>query len=130
MDTRAAEEVLKEMVRRTPGVSGVLLITDDGFPIVSTLQADDTEMKSTAVGAILCDSGQRGIQELGLGTMDAVVTIGSDGFFVVSRVGAGILLMAVASQDVLLGLVLLRFRKAMPLLVEAIAREPGEPAGS
>ena len=45
---------------------------------LATLQAGETETKSTAVGAILCESGERGIGELSLGSMDAVVTIGDD----------------------------------------------------
>ena len=120
MDTQTAENILSDIVRRTPGLHGMLLITDDGFPIVSTLQAGETEMKSTAVGAILCEAGERGIGELALGQMDVVVTIGSSGFFVVRRVAEGILLMAVAAQDVLLGTVLLRIRKALPQLVECM----------
>ena len=120
MDVKAVEGVLSEILEKIPGLHGVLLITDDGFPIVSTLQAGEPETKSTAVGAILCESGERGIGELGLGAMDAVVTIGDDGFFVVRRVAKEMLLMAVAPHDVLLGNALMRIRRAVPRLVECL----------
>lgn len=126
MDTQRAESILSEVVKRTPGLHGVFLLTDDGFPVVSTLQAGETEMRSTAVGAILCDSGERGISELGLGTLDAIVTVGSEGFFIVRRVAEGICLMAVASQEVLLGTALLRIRRALPQLLECLAQKGGE----
>lgn len=132
MDAAAVDKVLNEMVKTTPGLIGVLLITDDGLPIASTVQAADTEMSSTAVGAILCDAGQKGIQELGLGAVEIVVTLGTEGFFVVTKVVEGILLMAVASPEVLLGMVLLKFRKAKPLLAESLgesARRNGGHAG-
>ncbi|MBI5014177.1 MAG: hypothetical protein HZB55_01640 [Deltaproteobacteria bacterium] len=131
MDTQRAQSILSEVVKNTPGLHGVLLLTDDGFPVVSTLQAGETEMRSTAVGAILCDSGERGISELGLGVMDAIVTVGSEGFFIVRRVAAGICLMAVASQDVLLGTALLRIRRALPQLYECLDHraEVGDPTG-
>jgi predicted regulator of Ras-like GTPase activity (Roadblock/LC7/MglB family) len=120
MDVHAVEGVLADILEKIPGLHGVLLITDDGFPIVSTLQAGETETKSTAVGAILCESGERGIGELDLGSMDAVVTIGDDGFFVVRRVAKEMLLMAVAPHDVLLGNALLRIRRAVPRLIECL----------
>jgi len=116
------------MVKNTPGLIGVLLITDDGLPIASTVQTPDTELSSTAVGAILCDAGQRGIQELGLGSLEVVVTLGTQGFYVVTRIVEGILLMAVASPDVLLGMVLLRFKKAKPLLAESMGESARSPS--
>jgi predicted regulator of Ras-like GTPase activity (Roadblock/LC7/MglB family) len=120
MDVHAVEGVLSEILEKIPGLHGVLLITDDGFPIVISLQAGEKATKSTAVGAILCESGERGIGELGLGSMDAVVTMGNDGFFVVRRVAEEMLLMAVASHDVLLGNALLRIRRAVPRLLECL----------
>ena len=120
MDVRAIKEVFENIKARIHGLQGLLLITEDGFPIVSTLESGEWEERSTAVGAILCDAAQRGVEELGLGELEAVVTFGEKGYFVLRRLKRGAILMAVASPDVALGMVLLRLKKALPLLRKVI----------
>lgn len=119
MDINAIKKIFTEIKSKIKGLNGLLLITEDGFPIVSTLDSGDEEVKSTAVGAILCEAGQRGIRELRLGNLEAVVTIGSEGYFVLTRVEDSAILMAVASPDATLGMVLLKIKKAMPEIIRA-----------
>jgi predicted regulator of Ras-like GTPase activity (Roadblock/LC7/MglB family) len=119
MDVAVIRRLFEATKRDVRGIDRLLLITDDGFPIVSTLDAGEEEVRTTAVGAILCDSGQRGIAELALGELEAVIVVGDEGYFVLSRIRPGAILMVSASPDVALGMVLLKIRKARPELIRA-----------
>ena len=120
MDTVAIKSTFETILKNVPGLHQLLLITDDGFPILTTLEAGDKEGLSTAVGAILCDSGQRGIRELALGELEAVITIGSNGYFLLARICGETLFMAVASPDAPLGLLLFRVKRAVPIIRNAL----------
>jgi len=120
MDILTVKKVFTSIQETVPGIKALFLITDDGFPVVSTIETGDEEVRSTAVGAILCESGQRGIKELSLGTLEAVITLGSEGYFVLTKLQDGMLFMAVASQDASLGLVLFRVKRAVPTLIDAL----------
>ncbi|HDZ62167.1 MAG TPA: hypothetical protein ENH40_03350 [Nitrospirae bacterium] len=120
MDISRIKQVLGDINDKVKGLDSMLLITEDGFPIASTLDTGDKEIRSTAAGAILCDAGLRGIKELDLGDLEAVVTLGTKGYFVLNRIKDAAILVAVASRDVALGMVLLRIKKALPEIIEAV----------
>ncbi len=119
MDQNALRNLLLQVCSRTEGIRSLLLVTDDGFPIVSTLDAGDEESRSTAVGAILTEAGERGLKEMDLGSLDVVVTIGSDGYLVQKRLAANATVLIVCNQEVMLGLTLARLRSVFPQLHEA-----------
>lgn len=119
MDIEAVKKVFKQICKNVDGLDRLLLINDDGFPLVSTLDSGDQEGRTTAMGAILCDSSERGIRELALGQMEAIINVGTDGFFVLSRICEGAILMAVAPHEVSLGLVLYKIRKTRPEIFRA-----------
>jgi len=120
MDILAIKNVFSSIQENVPGLKALFLITDDGFPVISTIETGDEEVRSTVVGAILCESGQRGIKELDLGKLEAVITVGSEGYFVLTKLRDGMLFMAVASQEASLGLVLFRVKRAVPIILEAL----------
>lgn len=125
MDTRLIREAFLDVKRNARGVRDVLLVTADGFPIVSTLESGDAEARSTAVGAIICDSGLRGLEELRLGEIDFSVTFGTQGFFVMKRLQGGHILLVIVEGDdaASLGMVLLRIKRAMPSIEGGIAAD-------
>jgi predicted regulator of Ras-like GTPase activity (Roadblock/LC7/MglB family) len=118
MDVGKVREIFLKIKENVPGIREVLVITEDGFPVVSTLEAGDEEVRYTAGGAILCDAGQRGVDELGLGGLEAVVTVGSEGYFVLAPVTDETVMMIIASSDVALGMVLMKLRKTLPIIRE------------
>lgn len=120
MDINTIKTVFATIQENVPGLKALFLITDDGFPVVSTIETGEEEVRSTVVGAILCESGQRGIKELDLGKLEAVITLGSDGYFVLTKLRDGMLFMTVASPEASLGLVLFRVKRAVPLILEAL----------
>jgi hypothetical protein len=120
MNAEVVNSTLSEIVKKAPGVKGAFLITEDGFPVMSTLETGEEEGRCTAVGAILSDAGEKGIRELNLGNLEAVVTLGTDGYFVITRAAQGMLLMVVALPEVPLGLVLLRVKRALQRLRDAL----------
>jgi|GEM_PF-4229562 hypothetical protein len=113
MEVEKIKTEIERIVRGVEGVRSVFLITDDGLSVVSTLETGEEEIKSTAVGAILCSAGERGSTELELGDFNAVVTIAERGYFVISRVKKEFILMVVAGSEVPLGIVLLNIRRAI-----------------
>ncbi|NOY65225.1 MAG: hypothetical protein GXO97_07520 [Nitrospirae bacterium] len=120
-----AREILVKLKESVSGIREALIITEDGFPVVSTLEAGETEVRYTAGGAIICDAGQRGVRELDLGLLEAVVTVGSEGYFVLSPVSDGMFLMIIASHNVALGMVLLKLKKSLPLLKSIFIERQG-----
>ncbi|RME64563.1 MAG: hypothetical protein D6778_07735 [Nitrospirae bacterium] len=116
MDTQGVQEVLNEITRKVPGTEGAFLITADGFPVVSTLETGEQEGRCTAVGAILYDAAQKAVAELHLGGLEAVITKATEGYFVISHAQDELFLMVLAKEDVPMGLVLMRMKKALPVL--------------
>ncbi len=122
MDVKKIREIFTDIKKKTRGIRDVLLVSEDGFPIVSTLEAGDEEAKSTAVGAIICEAGQRGVRELNLGEVDLGVTIGTEGFFVMKKLAVGSIMLVVVENDEAaapLGMVLMRIRNAAPEIMNA-----------
>ena len=128
MNVTKIKALLEEMTSRVTGIKNILIVTDDGFPIVSTLEAGDEEMRATAVGAIISEAGQRGIKELELGDIELNIAIGTYGYFVMKRLIPGtVLLVIVDSKNESsspLGLVLLRVRRMVPELLVAMNEDP------
>ena len=122
MDVKRIKEIFTDIKKRTRGVRDVLLVTEDGFPIVSTLDSGDEEARSTAVGAIICEAGQRGVGELNLGEVDLSVTIGTEGYFVMKRLSVGAIMLLIVDRDesaAPLGMVLMRVRNASHEIMRA-----------
>ena len=119
MNIEAIRHIFENIRCNLTAVDRLLLITDDGFPIVSTLASNEQEGRTTAMGAILCDAGERGIRELELGRMEAVINVGSDGYFITCKICDEVLLILVAGHQVPLGLALARIKKAKPELLRA-----------
>jgi predicted regulator of Ras-like GTPase activity (Roadblock/LC7/MglB family) len=117
MNIEAIRHVFEQIRYNLTGIDRLLLITEDGFPIVSTLASGEQEGRTTAMGAILCDAGERGIRELELGQMEAVINVGSNGYFITCKICDGALLILVAGHHVPLGLALARIKKAKPELL-------------
>ncbi|RMG04812.1 MAG: hypothetical protein D6726_02615 [Nitrospirae bacterium] len=116
MDVEKLKDIFLDIKNSVNGIKEVLVITEDGFPVVSTLEAGDEEVRYTAGGAILCNAGQRGVTELNLGEIEAVVTIGTEGYFVLAPVASEMYMMIIASSNVALGMVLMKLRKAVPVV--------------
>ena len=124
-----AQRVLERIADGIPGLAAVVCLTEDGFPVVSTMDSGEPEWRTTAAGALLSEAGARGVRELDLGSLDAVITVGRKGYFVISRIGPGHLLMGIAGSRVPMGLLLLRFRKYLPALRQAVFREESHTGG-
>ena len=116
MDVGRIRDIFFNIKKSVRGIREILVITGDGFPVVSTLEAGEDEVRYTAGGAILCDAGRRGVDELELGELEAVVTVGSEGYFVLSPVNPDMVMMVIASDDVALGMVLMKLRKTLPVI--------------
>jgi len=122
MNLQQLNTVFDRLIERTRGIRSILLVTDDGFPIVSTLESGDEEVQSTAVSAILTEAGERSVSELDLGNLDAVVSIGSDGYLIQKRLATNATILLVAEPQVMLGLALARLRQALPEITAAFSR--------
>jgi predicted regulator of Ras-like GTPase activity (Roadblock/LC7/MglB family) len=122
MNIEKIREIFTEIKGKNDGIKDILLVTEDGFPIVTTLETGDEEARSTAVGAIICEAGQRGIQELELGHIDVSVIIGTKGYFIMKRLQQDSIIMVVVDDRgtaAPLGLSLLRIKNAVPRIKSA-----------
>ncbi len=76
---------LIDPVYRVTGVEGIVIATNDGLPLMSSLGDREQEEKVAALTAVLSEVGNRTSQELGKGEAEWI-TINTAG-------GAGVLLM-------------------------------------
>jgi len=119
MDLARIRESFVWLRDHTRGVRHVLLVTDDGFPVVSTLASGDREQRSTAAAARMSEAGRRALLDLDMGGLDVIVTMGSEGCLVQKRLGPDATVLILCDPTAQLGLVLGRLRRILPALEEA-----------
>jgi len=97
--------VLRSLKDGSPDVEACALISEDGLVIASALPQHVQEARVAGMAATLLSLGERAAGELGRGKLEQVLVRGDDGYAVMTRAGAGALLLALTTRDAKLGLV-------------------------
>jgi len=97
--------VLRALQSGSPDLEATALISEDGLVIASALPQHIQEMRVAGMAATLLSLGERASTELSRGTLQQVLIRGDEGYVVMTRAGAGTLLLALTTKDAKLGLV-------------------------
>jgi hypothetical protein len=108
-------QVLQELIRNT-GLEGASLVSADGLPISSVLKPGMEEDRIAAMSAAILSLGERVVEELTKGALEQVVIKGRDGYVILTGIGSDAVLVALASDDAKLGLLLMEIKKAQEKL--------------
>lgn len=97
--------VLRALQSGSPDLEATALISEDGLVIASALPQHIQEMRIAGMAATLLSLGERASAELTRGALQQVLIRGDEGYVVMTRAGAGTLLLALTTKDAKLGLV-------------------------
>jgi uncharacterized protein len=113
-DSRSEKMVsrLRSMQAAAPDIEASAIVSVDGLIMASSLPAEVEEDRVSAMSAAMLSLGERIAGELGRGNLDQVYIRGSNGFIVLTSVGANAVLTTLARQDAKLGLIFLEMRRA------------------
>jgi uncharacterized protein len=113
-------ERLRSMQAASPDIEASAIVSVDGLIMASALQADVEEDRVSAMSAAMLSLGERIASELGRGGLDQVYIKGSNGFIILTAVGAEAVLTALAREGAKLGLIFLEMRRCAEDLVKLV----------
>lgn len=98
---------LQQLRRLSPAVVGSLILSSQGLPIAADLPPDMGEERSAATSAAMLALGQRISEELGRGTMEALLLGGDEGQVIIARINDEAALTVLFRPDVRVAMALL-----------------------
>jgi predicted regulator of Ras-like GTPase activity (Roadblock/LC7/MglB family) len=104
-------EALSGLRRASPYVSGAAVVTGDGFVVASELPDENYEKKVTVMAMAMLTMGQEATDELGSSDVERVLVESRDSYIVMVNAGPGAILAAVASKDMVLGLLFMAMKE-------------------
>ena len=101
------EDVFNQIRHETPSIDGLMIVTNEGLPIYSQITTEKIrEDKFAASSAVLTSLGERAVETYERGSSESVVVKCKNGFVVLGRVSADILVSLAASKDTKIGVLL------------------------
>jgi predicted regulator of Ras-like GTPase activity (Roadblock/LC7/MglB family) len=110
-------QILQELIKNI-GLEGVCLVSADGLPISSVLKPGMEEDRIAAMSAAILSLGERVAEELAKGALEQITIKGHDGYIILTGVGTDAVMVALADNNVKLGLLLVEIKKAQEKLRE------------
>ena len=110
-------KILQELIK-SAGLEGASLVSADGLPISSVLKPGMEEDRIAAMSAAILSLGERVAEELAKGALEQITIKGHDGYIILTGVGTNAVMVALADNNVKLGLLLVEIKKAQEKLRE------------
>jgi predicted regulator of Ras-like GTPase activity (Roadblock/LC7/MglB family) len=105
------ERTLRGLRQASPHVVGAAVVTADGFIVASELPDENYEKKVTVMSMAMLTMGQEATDELGSSDVERVLVESRDSYMVMVNAGPSAVLAAVASKEMVLGLLFLALRE-------------------
>jgi hypothetical protein len=112
--------ILTKLKNGHDGVEGCLLVTAQGLPIDSAIDASADEDLISAMTASISSVSERVTKELGKGQINNISILGEKGYIILLDVSARAVLTVLAKTNANLGLILLLAKKSCSKLSELI----------
>jgi uncharacterized protein len=112
--------ILRDLLNRNPHISGLILVTEDGLPIVSMLPDNHDAERVSGLNSVLLNIGINSSNELKLGSVEQLMIRGTNGYLIVSSVSRGANLLVVTDKEVVLGAVFHFMKKVIKQLRQVI----------
>jgi predicted regulator of Ras-like GTPase activity (Roadblock/LC7/MglB family) len=104
-------EALRGLRRASPHIVGTAVVTGDGFVVAADLPDETYEKKVTIMAMAMLTMGQEATDELGSTDVERVLVESRDSYIVMVNAGPGAVLAAVASKEMILGLLLVAIKE-------------------
>jgi predicted regulator of Ras-like GTPase activity (Roadblock/LC7/MglB family) len=108
---RQLTEALRGLRRASPHVVGTAVVTGDGFVVASDLPDENYEKKVTIMAMAMLTMGQEATDELGSTDVERVLVESHDSYIVMVNAGPSAVLAAVASREMVLGLLFVAMKE-------------------
>jgi predicted regulator of Ras-like GTPase activity (Roadblock/LC7/MglB family) len=105
------EQLLRSAREGNSDLTGVALVTSEGFSVASDLESDLDEESVAALTADLISHADRSMSEFGRGDCDELYVRGDNGYIMAFRAGSDAVLVCLASSHASLGLLMLDMRR-------------------
>jgi len=105
--------ILQQLQVDSPHVTGAVLLSEDGLPIVSQLPSDLEAESVAGMNSVLHNIGVNSSNELKIGEIEQLMIRAEHGYMVVSSVINGTMLLVVTDEKVVLGSVFHFMKKAV-----------------
>ncbi|MFW9990665.1 MAG: roadblock/LC7 domain-containing protein [Candidatus Odinarchaeota archaeon] len=115
--TGRLEKVLIDFKSKVPDVEGVVVVTQEGLPIASLINARVDEDRVSAMTAASLSLAERVSNELDRGELNEVMIKGTNGFIIMMNAGEAVL-TGITNPSAKLGLVLLEMKRAASKIAE------------
>ena len=114
------QALLHQFVSSTPDVEGAVLVSTDGLPLASALNANSDEDRVSAMGAAALSMGSRIVGELQRGTLEQVLIKGDEGYVILVQAGSDVVLEVISTDDGKLGLLLYEIKRVAREIAQRI----------
>jgi len=115
-----------DLLAQAPEVEAAAVVSFDGLPMASALPATMDEDRVAAMSAALLSLGERAAEGLGRGALSQVYIEGEHGTVYLVSADDEAVLVAVASPDAKVGMMLYEVRRAAAAVAEVLRSEPAE----
>lgn len=104
-------EALRGLRGASPHIVGTAVVTGDGFVVASHLPDENYEKKVTVMAMAMLTMGQEATDELGSRDVERVLVESRDSYIVIVNAGPSAVLAAVASKEMVLGLLFVAIKE-------------------
>ena len=104
-------KTLENVKIRTSDITGAVLISNEGLPILTPKSQKIDENMVAAICATLVNIGERVTESLNKGIFNLLFISGKEGYVIISRVNQEMLLSILAKQGARIGVVLYEIEK-------------------
>jgi uncharacterized protein len=123
------EGILERLLETVPKLTGALVATTDGLPIVHRLERLEVDQVSAMISANI-GLGKRIASSRGIDPMQAVIVQGAGGYLCMYSVGDRAVLAVEASHEASLGVIHITAQRAAVQLAASLANQPLEVTAS
>jgi predicted regulator of Ras-like GTPase activity (Roadblock/LC7/MglB family) len=112
-------KLLKKM-ELSSGLSASAVISREGLPITSAMPSDVNEEIVGAMTAAMLSLGERAVDELTRGNLEQLFVKGNAGYLIIMSAGPSAVLVALAPESALLGLIFLDMKRTSQQVAELL----------
>ena len=112
-------QLLKKM-ELSSGLTASAVISREGLPITSAMPSDVNEEIIGAMTAAMLSLGERAVDELTRGNLEQLFVKGNEGYLVIMAAGPSAVLVALAPDGALLGLIFLDMKRTAQQVSELL----------
>jgi len=106
------DSILRQLLSSIPEIKAAAIVSAEGLPIASALEAGIDETRIAAMTAAIISLGERAAMELNKGILEHILVRGTNGILLVMYCGENAVLTVSTTIDVKLGLIMLDCKRS------------------